>query len=274
MKRLHNMIACRVRRWLAFAMLAAGFLATPAHAAEPHASDWAGINSETQLRLISTAAGTGDLEELRLGLQFKMDPGWKVYWRSAGTTGYPPEVDWSQSSGIEDVEFLWPAPVRFKIFGIEAVGYKEEVVFPLNMRLAQVGETVSLRARVAYLTCKEICIPGDETLVLDIPAGPADATPFASLIDRYRARVPVSAEKIGMSIEQGVFMSVEDGVSLRVAIKSDRPLIEPDLFAEGPPLVFFEGPQVELSRDGRYAVITLLGIGATPDEIAASPMLG
>lgn len=253
----------------AFAMLAA----MPAQA-EPHASDWAGDSKETQVRLVSAVAGTGDLEELRLGLQFRMDPGWKIYWRSAGTTGYPPAVDWSQSDGLGEVEFLWPAPTRFKIFGIEATGYKEEVVFPLNAPLKRPGEAVSLRAQVDYLTCKEICIPGNVLLALDIPAGPADATPFAALIDRYRARVPVSAKKIGMSIEQGVFMPVEDGVNLRVAIKSDRPMVEPDLFAEGPPLVFFENPQVQLSRDGRYAVITELGIGATPEEIAASPMLG
>ncbi|MBE9556668.1 MAG: hypothetical protein IMF08_07405, partial [Proteobacteria bacterium] len=241
-----------------FAMLAA----MPAQA-EPHASDWAGDSKETQVRLVSAVSGTGDLEELRLGLQFRMDPGWKIYWRSAGTTGYPPAVDWSQSDGLGEVEFLWPAPTRFKIFGIEAVGYKEEVVFPLNVALTRPGEAVSLHAQVDYLTCKEICIPGNVLLALDFPAGPADATPFAALIDMYRARVSVSANKIGMSIEQGVFIPVEDGVSLRVAIKSDRPMVEPDLFVEGPPLVFFENPQVQLSRDGRYAVITELGIGAT-----------
>lgn len=253
----------------AFVMLAA----ISAQAESP-ASDWAGDSKETQVRLVSAVAGTGELEELRLGLQFRMDPGWKIYWRSAGTTGYPPAVDWSQLDGLGEVEFLWPAPTRFKIFGIEAMGYKEEVVFPLNVPLKRPGEAVSPRAQVDYLTCKEICIPGNVLLALDIPAGPADATPFAALIDRYRARVPVSAKKIGMSIEQGVFMPVEDGVNLRVAIKSDRPMVEPDLFAEGPPLVFFENPQVQLSRDGRYAVITELGIGATPEEIAASPMLG
>jgi suppressor for copper-sensitivity B len=59
-----------------------------------------------------------------------------------------------------------------------------------------------------------------------------------------------------------------------VAIKSDRPLVELDLFAEGPPHAFFENPQVRLSKDGRYAVITLLGVGATADEVAANPMLG
>jgi suppressor for copper-sensitivity B len=273
MSSLPGNIGRRTVRLLAAAVAFATLAATPARA-EPHASDWAGDNKETQVRLVSAVAGTGELEELRLGLQFRMDPGWKVYWRSAGTTGYPPTVDWSRSAGIGDVEFLWPAPVRFKIFGIEAVGYKEEVVFPVNAPLARPGEAADLSAEVDYLTCKEICIPGKVLLALDIPAGPADATPFAALIDRYRARVPVSAEKIGMSIEQAVFKPVEDAVSLRVAIKSDRPLVDLDLFAEGPPLTFFENPQVRLSKDGRYAVITLLGIGAEPDEIAASPMLG
>jgi len=267
-------IGCRVSAVLASVLVATGLFAVPAQAADPHASDWAGVNSETQLRLISAVSGTGDLAELRLGLQFRMDPGWKIYWRSAGTTGYPPEIDWSQSTGIGEVEFLWPAPARFKIFGIEAIGYKEEVVFPLNVAVAQVGGPVSLRAQVNYLTCKEICIPGSEMLVLDIPAGPANATPFAGMIDRFRARVPVSAEKINMSVEQGAFMPVENGVSLRVAIKSDRPLLEPDLFVEGSPTVFFEDPKIRLSKDGRYAVITLLAVGATPDEIAAGPLLG
>lgn len=267
-------IGCRVSAVLASALVAVGLFAVPAQAADPHASDWAGVNSETQLRLISAVSGTGDLTELRLGLQFRMDPGWKIYWRSAGTTGYPPEIDWSQSTGIGDVEFLWPAPVRFKIFGIEAIGYKDEVVFPLNVTVAQVGGPVSLRAQVNYLTCKEICIPGSEMLILDIPAGPANATPFAGLIDRFRARVPVSAEKINMSVEQGAFMPVENGVSLRVAIGSDRPLSEPDLFVEGSPAAFFEDPKIGLSKDGRYAVITLLAVGVTPDEIAAAPLLG
>ena len=276
MHRLSYIIGRRTVRWLtltvAFAILTAGLQAALAQA-EPFAGDWAGNSKATQVRLVSAMSGTGDLEVLRLGLQFRMEPGWKVYWRSSGPTGYPPEIDWDQSAGIEDVEFLWPAPVRFKIFGIEAVGYKKEVVFPLDARPARIGEAVSLRARVSYLTCKDICIPGDATLALDIPAGPADATGFAALIDRYRARVPVPAGTIGVSIEQAVFERAEDAVSLRVAIKSERSLVEPDLFAEGPLLAFFENPQIRLSRDGRYAVITQLGIGATADEVAANPML-
>ena len=267
-------IGRKVLSRIAMAMLAAAFLTTTARAAEPYSSDWASYNSETKLRLISAVSGSGDLAELRLGLQFHMDPGWKVYWRSPGPTGYSPAADWSQSTGIGDVKFLWPAPERFKIFGIEALGYKEDVVFPLTVPVTRVGEAISLRADVTYLTCKELCIPGEATLVLDIPAGPANATAFAALIDRYRARVPVSASAVGISMEQAVVKPAKDAVNLRVAIKSDRPLVAPDLFAEGSTLAFFENPQVQISRDGRYAVVTLLGTGATPEEIVASSMLG
>ena len=29
----------------------------------------------------------------RLGLQFRLQPGWKIYWRSPGDAGLPPELD-------------------------------------------------------------------------------------------------------------------------------------------------------------------------------------
>ena len=264
----------RPARFLALvAALFAAITAAPV-LAEPNASDWGGTGEQTQVRLVSAVSATGALDTLRLGLHFRMDPDWKIYWRSPGPTGYPPEVDWSKSTGIGEVDFAWPAPERFKIFGMEAIGYKKEVVFPLGVALVRPGEPVSLRAHVSYLVCKEICIPGDADLALDIPAGPADATSFAAMIDRFRARVPIAAHLAGVSMEQVVFRKLDgDAVSLRVAIRSDRRLLEPDLFAEGPPLAFFEAPQVQLSRDGRYAVITELGTGATAEEIAATALL-
>lgn len=271
-----NILIRTLRRGARLAFIAAtlvGLAATGARA-EPHASDWAGIKDQAQLRLVSAVSGTGNLDTLRLGLQFRIEKDWKIYWRSPGPTGYPPEIDWSGSENIGEAQFAWPAPKRFKIFGIEAIGYKEEVVFPLDIDVTNPGSPVTLRAKVTYLVCKEICIPGEENLTLGIPASGAEATPFAALIARYRARIPVAAEKIGVTMEQAVFRkTADDTVSLRVVIRSDRPLQEPDLFLEGPPAAFFESPQVTLSNDKQYAVITELGTGATAEEIIAQPML-
>ncbi len=46
------------------------------------------------------SAGTAGRETIPLGLEFRLSEGWKVYWRSAGDVGYPPEVDWSGSSNL------------------------------------------------------------------------------------------------------------------------------------------------------------------------------
>ena len=227
-----------------------------------------------EMRLVSAVGGAGELDELRLGLHFRMQPGWKIYWRSPGTAGYPPEAKWTDSRNLASVDTAWPAPGRFMIFGLESLGYKDEVVLPLTIRPETPGQPLQLRAEVNYLTCKELCVPGDGVLTLDIPAGPATATPEAALIDRYRAQVPVAAYVLGVSVEEAVLKPDEDEtVLLRLAIRSDGRLAQPDVFVEGPLSAFFETPEVALSRDGRRVVATLRGSGADPAEMIAEPLM-
>ncbi len=227
-----------------------------------------------EMRLVSAVGGVGDLSELRLGLQFRMQPGWKIYWRSPGTAGYPPDVKWTGSTNLAAVDAAWPAPARFTIFGLESLGYKDEVVLPLTIRPDTPGQPLHLRAEVNYLTCKELCVPGDGVLALDIPAGPAIATPEAALIDRYRAQVPVAASILGVAVEEAVLKpDADETVLLRLAIASETPLTEPDVFVEGPLTAFFETPRVALSADGKRAVATLRGSGAEPAELVTEPLL-
>lgn len=227
-----------------------------------------------EIRLVSAVAGAGDLEELRLGLQFLMQPGWKIYWRSPGTAGFPPEADWSESANLSTVDMAWPAPSRFMIFGLESLGYKDEVVLPLTVRPQNPGQAVSLRAEVNYLTCKELCVPGNAVLALDIPEGPALATPQAGLIDRYRAQVPVDAATLGVEVEEAVLQPDTDGTMLlRLAVQSEQAFGKLDLFVEGPLAAFFEKPDIEISRDGRRAIAVLRGSGAEPNEMIAEPLL-
>ena len=259
------------------AVLSAVFLALalPGASATPdsNASTW-NTTEQLEMRLVSAVAATGDLDELRLGLQFRMQPGWKIYWRSPGTAGFPPDIDWADSDNLSTAVMAWPAPKRFTIFGLESLGYKDEVVLPLTVRPQNAGAPVRLRAEVNYLTCKELCVPGNAMLALDIPAGPATATPEAALIDRYRAKVPVDAAILGVSVEEAVLKpDADETVLLRLAIKSAGPLVQPDVFVEGPLSAFFETPSVALSGDGRHAVVTLRGSGAAPAEMISKPLL-
>ena len=51
-------------------------------------------------RLISANEGAGSGQTIDLGLQFRMKPGWKVYWRSPGDAGFPPEISWVGSTNF------------------------------------------------------------------------------------------------------------------------------------------------------------------------------
>src|SRR3989338_385673 len=106
--------------------------AEPASAATAAASPWQ-ETEQSALRLIAATETTGDAETLRLGLEFKMKPGWKVYWRSPGDAGFPPEPDWSKSRNLKTATLKWPAPERFSVLGLETLGYHDEVVLPLDV---------------------------------------------------------------------------------------------------------------------------------------------
>ena len=76
MRKLHRLV-------LMLALFASSFLINAAYATS---SPWQGID-ETQVRLISSRTALGDQTQLTLGLQFKMNDHWKVYWRSPGDAG-------------------------------------------------------------------------------------------------------------------------------------------------------------------------------------------
>ena len=126
-------------------------------AAGAAASDWV-ETEQTAVRLISASETTGN-GPLLLGLQFRMQPGWKVYWRSPGDAGFPPEPDWAGSRNLRTAFLLWPAPLRFSVLGLETLGYKDEVVLPVTVKPLVASDGVGLKTSVRYLTCNKICIP-------------------------------------------------------------------------------------------------------------------
>ena len=51
------------------------------------AGPWVGDPAIGEARLVSAVTGTADLQELPLGLEFRLAPGWKIYWRTPGEAG-------------------------------------------------------------------------------------------------------------------------------------------------------------------------------------------
>jgi len=232
------------------------------------ASDWIKTD-QTEVRLIAASETVGTGESVKIGLQFKLQPGWKIYWRSPGDAGFPPRLDWNGSTNLQSADTGWPSPERFSVLGLETLGYKKEVVFPIQLRPVTSGQNIDLKLALKYLTCSEICVPYDTEISLTLPAGPDTPSPFAHLIDRYRAAVPGDGRNHGLKIVSAVALENGAWTGLRVRAESDMPFDAPDLFVEGIPELAYGKPKFSLSADRKQAVldVSVDGLGYVDDKL-------
>ncbi len=242
-------------------------------AASEGTSPWFRTN-ETSVRLISAATTIGNSKKINLGLQFKLKEGWKVYWRSPGDAGLPPSLDWRRSKNLAKTDFYWPLPARFSVSGIQTLGYKKEVVFPITATVKDKNQKLELQADLNYLTCNEICIPYKTKLILEIPAGIASKNLSENyrLINQYTAKIPGNGKDQNLTIKgatiKGSLVETEKNVRkgfIIIKAKSDIPFTDPDIFLEGPELTFFGMPKVTLNND--KSAVTFL-VPVTEEENA------
>jgi DsbC/DsbD-like thiol-disulfide interchange protein len=125
--------------------------------------------TNSKVRLISGSAEEDGAPALYAGVQIRLDEGWKTYWRNPGDSGVPPSFDWSGSKNLKEAQVLYPAPHRFADASGVAIGYSGEVVFPVRVTPKRAGEPVELKLTVDYGLCKNLCIPNEALLTLELP---------------------------------------------------------------------------------------------------------
>ncbi len=251
---------------LGLAGLAVGLLldAPGARAATsaPHSSP------AVEARLIAAEDGvTIGTQSISAALDIKLGEGWKTYWRSPGEVGIPPEITWSGSQNLAEAEILWPAPKRFRAFGIENFGYEKEVALPLRITLERSGEPVSLRAAVNLLVCSDICVPEIFELSLELPRGDGIDDQSAAQIAKFAAKVP--DDGTGSEIDVTAAYISEDSTALVLAARSESGFAAPDVFPELGPEVAFGAPDIRLGDGGRtlWGNVPILYAGSTLPEL-------
>jgi suppressor for copper-sensitivity B len=229
------------------------------------------VSTPISARLITAedAVATG-ARLISAGLELTLSKGWKTYWRSPGEVGYPPSVDWAGSGNIADVEFLWPAPERFKAFGIENFGYKDTVVFPLLVTLENPGEPATLSGSVNLLVCSLVCTPHDFELNLSLDQGTGIDADAARLISTFAARVPDDGSASGLSVETATLDA--DLTSLIVTARSATGFQSPDIFPELGAGTAFGAPDIRLGDGGKlmWAKLPILAAGETLPELSVT----
>ena len=94
-----------------------------------------------------------------LAARIRLKKGWKTYWRAPGGNGIPPRFNWSGSRNLGGVTFHWPAPGIYVEDGVRTIGYKDELVLPIEVTPAKPGHPMELTAKVDFGICEDVCIP-------------------------------------------------------------------------------------------------------------------
>lgn len=215
----------------AASILLAATMPAPGRAAD--ASGWDGTQPSA-VRLIAAAKRSEQGRAiLRAGVQIRLAPGWKTYWRSPGDAGVPPQFEFAGSENVKAITVLWPAPERFLEDGVTLIAYKGDVTFPLHVVSEDVGKPVVLRLQLAYGICEKVCMPvqAKGELVLTGAASVHEDT-----IANAEARVPkLTALGEGQTLGvRAIAREVGRGRS-RVIVDVAAPRGERvDVFAEGP----------------------------------------
>ena len=127
-----------------------------------------------------------------LGLHFRFQPGWHIYWMNPGDAGQAPRIEVFAPAGSVLGEVSWPAPERHVDGPITTFVHQGEVLLPFTVTLPPaLAGTAALSVKANWLVCKDICIPEEGVFRLELPAGTAQDSPDAALFEAACAALPL-----------------------------------------------------------------------------------
>lgn len=129
-----------------------------------------------------------------IGVRFKIDPEWHLYWRYPGDTGLATQIKFSLPPGSYASEIMWPTPVKFmQAGGLVGYGYENEVILLSNVRIpaSERGKDITIEAR--WIGCSmKLCVPGRATFkIKGSELGKSDNSKTQDLTS-WRAKLPSS----------------------------------------------------------------------------------
>lgn len=129
---------------------------------------------------------------LRLGLHYKLEDEWHIYWKNPGDSGAAPKF---QVRGAKLLNVSWPPPTRIPLGDLTNFGYEKEVVLFLDLELPDTNSNlIAVEIDLEWLVCKVECIPGFGKIALNydqmqrrlIPWAPGDF----ELFSQFQSQLP------------------------------------------------------------------------------------
>jgi len=221
--------------WIALLLAGATFAAAAAH---------------TQARLLLAAQAARPGDTVLAGIRLQMDPEWHTYWKNSGASGIPTTLEWTLPAGVTAGAIQWPVPEKLTLDDLTTYVYLDEVVLLVPFQISPDAKPgpLELRAKAAWLECKETCLPGGAEISATLEVGAErKPSPDGELIAAWQKKLPQPGGKLSA---QAAWEKPADG--------DTRPLVlewaataagEPDFFPQASDDFEVQGKTEILSAD-------------------------
>ena len=195
--------------------------------------------SDSTIEIISESKTMNAGDELLLGLQFKLSPGWHTYWKNPGDAGEGASVTWSLPEGIKASEILWPGPETIPVEPLMTFGYEDEITLLTNISASETTVFPAiLKAKISWYTCKDICVPQEANLELTIKGGDKRDTSFTNQLSTILLDLPTNLPS------QHRVEALDDSYFLQMELKDDASINSAYFFPEEYGLISYSKKQI------------------------------
>ena len=251
-------------RW-AFLLTAAALFAP-----RPSFSTGTARGPHSEVSLLAETLSLRPGATVRLGLRFRLDKDWHIYWENPGDSGQAPQVQWRLPENFSAGPIEWPFPRRLEAPPLANFGYEGEVMFPVRLEVpksAVAGGTARIEASLDWLICKVECLPASGVVRLALPVmleAPRRDAGNAPLFARAAANLPGSFSQWHLRAEAG-----KSAVNLDIDGPAGRGPIQPVFFPEDGFTFDHAAPQPVAARGSSGIRLSL----RLSDQVEAAPKI-
>lgn len=127
----------------------------------------------TELKLKADTESIRPGTAFKIFLDFNLAQGWHTYADPPGDLGLPVRVEWMLPPDFEASAIEWPPVKTYEDFGFTTYGYSGNISLPVTIIPPKnmSSNHVTLKAKIDWMVCKDICIPETAKLALILPIG-------------------------------------------------------------------------------------------------------
>jgi DsbC/DsbD-like thiol-disulfide interchange protein len=174
----------------------------------PHGASADEQPKPVKVRILADVSAVAPGEPFDVAVHFEVEPHWHVYWKNPGDSGLPTSVEFALPPGFTASGLRWPVPSVFKgPGGLVDYGYEDSLLLSARVtppRDLKPGSTADIKARVSWVSCKDICIPGRAELGLTLPVSKSAVRANSDLFSEWSDRLPVNFSGNAPPFEIGI----------------------------------------------------------------------